>query len=124
MRGEPLVAESDQPAAEDIDLPHPRLIHTDDPYEARIRTQRALGCSHRMMVVDRENPFVASVQFRALNGLSLMSSTYGASVEIGCSPPINRLAVCFVFGGTMLIDDGGHRAVADAYQPAVFSFQE
>lgn len=89
-----------------------------------MRTQTLLGCSHRMTVLDRNNPFLARVQFRPLNGLSLMSSTYGSAVEIGCSPPIDRVAVCFVSGGRMLVDDGGRSAVADADQAAVLSFED
>jgi AraC-like DNA-binding protein len=59
-----------------------------------------------------------------MNGLGLMSSTYGPAVEIGCAPPINRVSVCFVFGGQMQIDDGGHAYVANAHQAAAFSFHE
>lgn len=99
-------------------------IHTDDPYLARIQTQELLGCSHRMTVLDRESPFLAEVALRSMNGLGLMSSTYGPGVEIGCSPPIGRVAVIFLHGGKMLIDDGGRGAVADPGRGAVFSFHE
>jgi AraC-like DNA-binding protein len=108
----------------DLDLPDPRLIHTADPYEARIRTQEFLQCSHRMTVLERDEPFLARVQYRSLNGLGLMSSAYGAAVEIGCSPPIDKVTVNFVFGGRLLIDDGGQTAVADAAHAAVFCFHE
>jgi AraC-like DNA-binding protein len=114
----------DKAATEDLSLPHPRLVQTDDPNEARIRTQELLGCSHRMTVLDRDNPFLARVQYRPLNALSLMSSTYGSEVEIRCSAPIDRVAVCFVLDGRMLIDDGGRSAVANADQAAVLSFQD
>jgi AraC-like DNA-binding protein len=124
MRDTPLKSMDDEPAVEDVSLPYSRLIHTADPYEARMRTQQFLGCSHRMAVPDRENPFLARVNYRGLNGLGLMTSTYGAAVEIGCSPPISRVTVSFVTGGRMLIDDGGHTAVADPHQAAAFSFQE
>lgn len=124
MQNTPLMSMDDEPAAEDVSLPHSRVIHTDDPYETRIRTEQFLGCSHRMAVPDRENPFLASVHFRGLNGLGLMTSTYGAGVEIGCSPPISRVTVCFVYGGRMLIDDGGHTAIADPRRAAAFTFQE
>lgn len=99
-------------------------IHTDDPYEARVRTQEFLGCAHRMTVLGRESPFLARVGYRAMNGLALMSSTYGPAVEIGCSPPIDRVAVCFVDGGELHIDEGGAISVADAERGAVFSFHE
>lgn len=107
-----------------IDLPHPKVIHTADPDEARIRTREFLPCGHRMTVLDRRTPFLAHVQYRAVNGLGLMSSTYGAAVEIACSPPVNVVTVNFVFGGTMVIDDGGRRAVADAGHAAAFCFNE
>jgi AraC-like DNA-binding protein len=124
MRGASPVSLDDEHAAEDISLPHPCLIHTDDPYEARVRTQQLLGCAHRMTVLERDSPFQACVQYRGLNGLGLMSSTYGPSVEIGCSPPINRVTVCFVYDGQMLIEDGGTSGFAGAHQAAVFSFHE
>src|SRR6266702_1753648 len=89
--GTPLISASDESATEEIGLPHPRLIDTDDPYEARERTQGFLKCSHRMTVLERETPFLAQVQYRSVNGLGLMSSMYGAAVEIGCSPPIDRV---------------------------------
>jgi AraC-like DNA-binding protein len=106
------------------DVPHPALIHTEDPYEARVRTQAFLGCAHRMTVLDRETPFLAQVRYRAMDGLGLMSSTYGAAVEIGCAPPIGMVTVNFVSGGTMHIDDGGRTAAADSGRGAVFCFQE
>jgi len=108
----------------EIGLPHPRLIDTADPYEARIRTQEFLRCEHRMTVLERESPFQARVQYRSMNGLGLMSSRYGPAVEIGCAPPISRVSVSFVYGGRMLIDDGGHNDVADARHAAAFSFHE
>lgn len=109
---------------EDLNLPHPLVIHTADPYDARARTQEFLGCSHRMTVLERESPFLARVQYRSLGGLGLMSSTYGAAVEICCSPPINKVTVNFLFGGRMLIEDGGYTAVADAHNAAAFCFHE
>lgn len=118
----PSVLIGDEQATGDISLPHPLSIHTDDPYEARVRTQEFLDCSHRMTVLERENPFLARVQFRALNGLGLMSSVYGPAVEIGCSPPIDHVNVCFVFGGRMLIDDGGYTTVAGARHAAALCF--
>ncbi|HEY3609289.1 MAG TPA: AraC family transcriptional regulator [Pseudonocardiaceae bacterium] len=114
--------ELDEPG--EVGLPHPRLIDTGDPYEARERTQEFLQCSHRMTVLERENPFLARVQYRSMNGLGLMSSRYGAAVEIGCAPPINRISLSFVFGGQMQIDDGGRADVANAHQAAAFSFHE
>lgn len=124
MQHAPLKSMDDEPAAEDVSLPHSRVLHTDDPYEARIRTQQFLGCAHRMTVLDRDNAFAARVNYRGLNGVGLMTSSYGAGVEIGCSPPIPRVTVCFVTGGQMLIDDGGRTAVADPHHAAAFSFQE
>jgi AraC-like DNA-binding protein len=111
-------------AMREIDLPRPSLIHTDDPDEARIRTREFLRCGHRMSVLDRHNPFLARVQYRALNGLGLMSSTYGAAVEICCSPPVDMVTVNFVFGGRMSIEDGAHHAVADARHAAAFCFHD
>jgi AraC-like DNA-binding protein len=110
--------------ATDTGLPHPALLDTADPHEARTRTQEFLRCSHRMRVLDRENPFRARVEYRSLSGLGLLSSRYGAAVEIDCSPPVRMVTVNFVFGGTMLIDDGGHSTVADATHAAAFSFHE
>jgi AraC-like DNA-binding protein len=112
------------PSALTEEIPHPALIHTDDPYEARVRTQEFLGCAHRMTVLGRENPFLAQVRYRSMNGLGLMSSTYGPAVEIGCSPPIGLVTVNFVRGGEMRVDDGGQTAVADPGHGAVFCFHE
>lgn len=106
------------------DIPEPALIHTDDPYEARVRTQEFLGCAHRMTVLDRESPFLADVRHRSMGGLGLLSSTYGPAVEIGCSPPIDLVTVNFVDGGELHVDDGGHTAVADRDHGAVFCFHE
>jgi AraC-like DNA-binding protein len=106
------------------DIPHSASIHTDDPDEARARTSELLGCSHRMTVLDREIPFLARVRHRSMNGLGLMFSAYGPAVEIGCSPPIDRVTVSFVLGGEMLIDDGGRLGVADPDHGAVFCFHE
>src|SRR6266536_4308571 len=106
------------------DIPDTALIHTDDPYEARVRTQEFLGCAHRMTVLDKENPFLADVGYRSMNGLGLMSSTYGPAVEIGCSPPIDLVTVNFVRGGELYVDDGGRTAVADRRHGAVFCFHE
>lgn len=100
------------------------LIRTDDPDEARGRTQELLGCTHRMTVLGRESPFLARVRHRAMNGLGLMASTYGPAVEIGCSPPIDRVTVGFVFGGRMFIEDGGHATVADPRHGTVFCFHD
>jgi AraC-like DNA-binding protein len=118
-----LLMDSD-PATEDEGLPHASSIRTTDPYEARVRTQEFLDCSHRMAVLGRDTPFLARVDHRSLGGLGLMSSEYGPPVEIGCSPPIPLVTVNFVFDGHMLIDDGGRTAVADAHNAAAFCFHE
>lgn len=120
----PSVLAADEHATGDITVPHSMSLHTADPYEARVRTQEFLQCSHRMTVLERDRPFLARVQYRSLGGLGLMSSAYGPAVEIGCSPPIDLVTVNFVFGGTMLIDDGGQQAVADANHAAAFCFNE
>jgi AraC-like DNA-binding protein len=125
----PSVLTSDEPAghnpaAEEITLPHPQLIRTRDPYEARVRTQRFLDCSHRMRVLERDESFFARVDYHSLCGLGLMTSTYGPAVEIGCSPPIPLVTLNFVVGGTMLIEDGRTSAVADANTAAAFCFHE
>ncbi|HEY7488355.1 MAG TPA: AraC family transcriptional regulator [Streptosporangiaceae bacterium] len=109
---------------EEIKLPHPRVIRTDDPYEARIRTQEFLGCSHRMTVLEPADPFLARIHYRSLCDLGLMSSVYGPPVEIGVSPPIDLVTVNFVFGGTMLIEDGGSSAISDDDHAAAFCFHE
>lgn len=110
--------------SEDIDLPHPLLFQTSDPYEARVRTQEFLGCSHGMTVLERETPFRARVQYRPLGELGLMASSYGAAVEIRCSPPVNMVTVNFLYGGRMHIDDGGLISVADPTHAAAFCFHE
>lgn len=123
----PSALRGDEPAAGDLgdlDLPDPSSIRTTDPFEARIRTQEFLACSHRMTVLERETPFLARVQYKSLNGLGLMSSMYGSAVEIGCSPPIELVTVNFVFGGEMLIEDGGGTTVADGASAAAFCFHE
>jgi AraC-like DNA-binding protein len=120
----PSVLMGEEPAGEEISLPHPRLICTDDLYEARARTQEFLGCSHRMRVLERDGRFLARVQYRSVTGLGLMSSVYGPAVEIGCSPPIDMVTVNFLFGGTMLIEDGGRTTVADENHAAAFCFHE
>src|SRR5918992_1082825 len=112
------------PAAEAGALPHPQLVRTRDPYEARVRTQRFLNCSHGRGVLDRDEPFFARVDYRSLGGLGLMTSTYGPAVAIGCAPPIPWVTVNFVAGGAMLIEDGGTAAVADANNAAAFCFHE
>ncbi len=110
----------------DIDLPHPRSILSADPSEARTRTQELLGCPnpHQMTVLEREWPFLARVQYQALDGLGLMSSMYGPAVRIACTPPVEMVTVNFVLGGRMLIEDGGHITVADERHPAAFCFHE
>jgi AraC-like DNA-binding protein len=115
---------ADEPAATRFDVPYPRSLYTDDPFEARIRTQEFLHCQHRMTVLDRAGPFRARVHHRSLTGLGMLSSEYGAAVEICCSPPVGMVTVNFVAGGTMLIDDGGRATVADVAHPAVFCFHE
>jgi AraC-like DNA-binding protein len=122
----PSVLLEDEPTqdAEEIGLPYPHVIRTADPYEARVRTQDFLKCSHRMMVLEREGPFMARVQYRSLSGLGLMTQMYGPAVEIGCSPPIPLVTINFVFGGKMLIEDSGTTTVADEDHAAAFCFHE
>jgi AraC-like DNA-binding protein len=115
---------ADEPATAQFDVPYPASLRTDDPSEARTRTQEFLNCRHQLTVLERENRFLARVRHRSLAGLGLLSSEYGAAVEIGCSPPVGMVTVNFVAGGTMLIDDGGLSGVADAGHAAVFSFHE
>lgn len=110
--------------AEEVRIPHSTTIRTGDPLEARTRTEQLLGCSHRMAVVQRTRPFLAHVQHRSLNELGLMSSRYGAPVEITCHPPINAVSVISVLGGKMLVHDGGRTAVVDSGQGAVFCYDE
>jgi len=114
----------DEPATAEIPLPHPQSIRTDDLDEARIRTQEFLNCSHRMRLLERERSFRARVQYRSLGGVGLMTSVYGPAVEIGCSPPIPLVTVNFVFGGSMVIEDGGTTACADENRAAAFCFHE
>lgn len=111
-------------AAAYLHIPHATSIRTNDPYDARIQTQRLLRCAHRMTVLDRDQPFLAQVQHRSLRGLGLMSSTYGPRVTIGCSPPIGLVTVNFVFGGQMLIEDAGRTTVANDNHGAVFCFHD
>lgn len=112
----------EEPEQEDISLPHPLSICTDDPFEARMRTQDFLNCSHRMTVLDRQTPFLARVQYRSLAGLGLMTASYGTAVEVGCSPPIGLVTVNFVSGGALVIEDGSQTTVADAAHAAAFCF--
>src|SRR4051812_21974540 len=78
---------------EKIDTGDPRSFRTADAQEARFRTREFLGCSHRMTVLDRDRPFLARVQYRSVGGIGLLSSVYGAAVEIGCAPPIDKVTV-------------------------------
>lgn len=109
---------------EEIGLPYPLRIRTTDPYDAKERTQRLLRCAHRMLVLDRDAPFLARVQYRSLCGLGLMTSTYGPSVRIGCAPPIPLITINFVVGGTMRIESGGTTTLADDAHGAAFCFHE
>jgi AraC-like DNA-binding protein len=111
----------DQP---ELTVPYPRVLRTDDPWEARARTQEFLNCSHRMTVLDRDTPFLAEVQHRSIAGLGLLSSGYGPAVEIACSPPVAMITVNFVAGGAMLIEDGSRGTVADRRHGAVFCFHD
>ena len=120
----PSVLLGEEPDGTGLDLPHPLSICTDDPFEARVRTQEFLNCSHRMTVLDRETPFRARVQYRSLAGLGLLTSEYGAPVEIGCSPPIGLVTVNFIAGGELVIGSGRRVTVADAAHPAAFCFHE
>jgi len=127
MRAPSRLADDDsirEEAPADIGLPYPLRIRTADPYEARERTQEFLQCAHRMMVLERDVPFLARVQYRSLCGLGLMTSAYGPAVEIGCAPPIPLVTVNFVVGGTMRIESGGTTTVADDDHAAAFCFHE
>jgi len=111
----------------DINVPYPTAIKTPDLSEARFRTQECLGNPHRMTVLERDRPFFADVRYRSLGGLGLMSSTYGAAVEISCSPPTSLVTMSFVAGGRMFIQDGAARdagTVADETRGAVLNYQE
>jgi hypothetical protein len=112
----------DESTREEIGLPYPQVIRTADAYEAKERTQEFLRCSHRMTVLERDASFLARVQYRSICGLGLMTSAYGSSVEIGCSPPIPLVTVNFVLGGKMLIEDGDTTTVADDDHAAAFCF--
>ncbi|GII24694.1 AraC family transcriptional regulator [Planosporangium mesophilum] len=109
---------------QDIRLPHPTVIRTGVMSEARTRTQRLLNNIHHMRVLDRERRFLARVQYRSVNGLGLMSSTYGPAVEITCSPPISLVTVSFVYGGAMLTEVAGHTVVAGGTRAAVFCYRD
>jgi AraC-like DNA-binding protein len=120
----PSMEMNEERGEEDAGLPHPRGFRTEDPSEARSRTRDLLGCSHSMTVLERENPFHADVQFQSVCGLGLMSSTYGAAVEIDCAPPIDKVTVNFVREGRMHIEDGGRETLADPGHAAVFCFHD
>lgn len=114
------------PRPGDSKVLYPTVINTADPAEARIQTQQFLGNPHVMRVLERDKPFYARVRYRSVHGLGLMSSQYGAAVEISCSPPIQKVSVNFIAGGKMLIQDGaalGNGTVADEEHGAVFSFE-
>jgi len=100
------------------------MLDTADPHEARARTQDFLRCTHRMTVLERDTPFRARVAYRSLTGLGLLTSRYGAAVEIRCSPPVRMVTVNFVLAGTMLVDEGGRASVADPDHAAAFSFHD
>ena len=113
--------------APDIDVPYPRELDTVDPGVARKRTQEFLGQQHRMKVLEREHPFLARVRHRSLNGLGLMSSQYGAAVEISCAPPISIVTVSYVAGGRMLIESGPARrasGILDTTHAMVYTYAE
>jgi len=117
----------DQQMPESTGVPHGRVISTRDLSEAKARTQELLKNVHSMKVLDCGSPFEARVAYRKLNGIGLMSSGYGPAVEISCAPPISIVTVNFVFGGTMLIDEGRAgepTAVADEQHAGVFCFPE
>ncbi|MFI7128729.1 AraC family transcriptional regulator [Nonomuraea sp. NPDC050153] len=123
----PSMPMDDKQTPEGVSVPHGRVISTPDLSEARVRTQELLKNVHGMKVLERGNPFQARVEYRRLNGIGLMSSGYGAAVEIFCTPPISIVTVNFVFGGTMLIDEGTTgetTAVADRSHAGVFCFRE
>ncbi|MFD0440931.1 AraC family transcriptional regulator [Streptomyces chartreusis] len=103
------------------------MIHTQDPGEAKTRTQQLLGNVHQMKVSRGERAFLAHVEHRAVNGLGLMSSEYGTAVQISCSPPVSIVTVNLVFGGRMLIDSHtapAQSVVADDEHAGVFSFAD
>lgn len=114
----------DEPATRQVSISHAKVISTDDPDEAHARTQEVLGCAHSMRVLGRDRPFHARVEYRSVGGLGLMSQVYGPAVEIGCSPPIDRVTLTFVFGGHLAIDDGGRSTVADENHGATFCFHD
>lgn len=95
---------------------------TPDPREAKARTERMLGCAHRMVVLDRAAPFRAGVKYLEVDGFGLMSSTYGAPVEICCTPPIPWVTVSFVAGGAVVFSQGDDAAVVDRSRAGVLAY--
>ena len=120
----PSMEMNDERGEEDAGLSESPGFSTDDPSEARARTRELLGCSHSMTVLERETPFRADVQFQSVCGLGLLTSTYGAAVEIDCAPPIDKVTVNFVRAGRMHIEDGGRETLADSGNAAVFCFHD
>lgn len=123
----PSVSMGDEQIPEGTGVPHGRMISTRDPSEAKARTQELLNNVHSMRVLERGRPFEARVAYQKLHGIGLMASGYGPALEISCAPPISIVTVNFVFGGTMLIDDGRAdepTAVADQHHAGVFCFPE
>ncbi len=113
----PAVTDGTEPALGDA----PGFV-TADPYEAKVRTERMLGCPHRMMVLDRESPFQASVTYAELDGFGLMSSTYGPEVEISCTPPIPWVTVSFIAGGDVVFAHGSDAVLVNPSRAGVLSY--
>ncbi|HZD65274.1 MAG TPA: AraC family transcriptional regulator [Acidimicrobiales bacterium] len=97
---------------------------TPDPDEAKVRTEELLQCSHRMAVLDRARGFRAGVSYLSMAGFGLMSSTYGAPVEIACAPPIPWVTVSIIDGGTATFTrPGADTTVVGAARGAVLAYE-
>jgi AraC-like DNA-binding protein len=98
-----------------------------NPDEVEIRTEKLLQCDHQMTVLAGQAPFRARVAYSALDGFSLMATSYGPPIEIVCVPPIPWVTISFHAGGESVFTHsdgrstrvGGSRAAILTYEHGV-----
>lgn len=87
------------------------VFSSTDPDETELRTEDLLQCGHTMQLLDPGTPFHGRVEFARVDGCCLMTSSYGAPVEVGCAPPIPWITVSFLSGGTAVFEQPGAEPV-------------